>query len=101
VSYCDTSKPEGEHFVGAVIVRAADVQGAFHEASKIKGVPTEGCLHRCCCHHHIDVAFQEIYRDQEFRAVHRVGRWLPRDEVMTEPTETMDEVEKRTGGPDA
>ena len=96
VSYCDTSKPKGQHFLGAIVVRATDVTGAFHEASKVEGVPTEGCLHKCCCHHHIDVAFQEVYRDQEHRVDWRVGRWIPKDAVMDEPTETMDEVEART-----
>jgi len=97
VSYCDTSRPKGERFVGAVVVRAADVQGAFHEASRVEGVPTGGCRHRCGCHRHVDVAFQEVYRDQEHRVDHRVGRWIPKDEVMAESTETMGEVEERTG----
>ena len=96
VSYCDTRKPKGQQFVGAVVVRALDVQEAFHAACKVEGVPTEGCLHECHCHHHIDVAFSKVHADQQHRVEGRVGQWWTREEVLALPHETMDEVAERT-----
>lgn len=95
ISYCDATKPEGEQFLGAVIVRGVCMHDAADNAGKIEGVPTEGCPRGCCCHHHIELAFSEVYADQEWRVEDRANRWITREEVMAEPYETMGEVEER------
>lgn len=102
VSFCDTSKPKGEQFVGVVVVRAADVTAAYLAARDVDGAPTRGCEitnpAHCEAHRHIDVSMVESHRSQEFRIEHLQGRFVPRDEVLAmEGSVGMDDYQEYHG----
>lgn len=102
VSFCDTSLPTGQHFVGVVIVRAADMKAAYLAARDTPGSPTHGCQidhpHYCESHRHIDVAMVESHQSQEYRIEHLQGRFVPREEVLAMAgAVTVDDYQEYSG----
>lgn len=89
LSFLDPAKPDGEQFLGAVVTRGADCEGAANAAAKVEDSPVYGCELGCDCHANLEIAYQELGESEEWRVETMLDRWMPREEVLAMETQEM------------
>lgn len=91
LSFVDTRKPRGEGFLGVVVTRSCCPNHAQAKAATFDGTPDWTCGPGKVCdgNHPIEVAYQIVDTEDEWRVEDVADRWISAEEVNQYNTEPM------------
>lgn len=79
LSFCDVTKPAGQHFLGATVVRAKNERGAVAKATEL-GINPGG-----------EIAITQL-KELPSEGAHFLNTFVPRETVIAEGAQTLAEL---------